>query len=334
VSALTLTNSGAAAGFYNLTLFGQTVDKEKSLEFTWKIDTASPSAPQLLSPANNAVNQPARPTFTWNPAAQGSTYRLQVATDPGFSSIVLDVDNLPGTTYTPPADLSTSTQYFWRVRSANTCGTGSYSATFRFTTEAAPGDCGPGSTPVILHESDFETGTDGWAAAGGTQNLWARSTADKYSGIYSFFAPNLASVSDQRLQSPPISLPADESPLSFAFWNRYAFESNSTCYDGGILEITTNGGTTWTQVPNSAMLTQPYNGTISGSYSNPLGGLQAWCHSIPWTRAIVDLNAYAGETVQLRFRLGTDTSVMSATGWYVDDVKVQSCQAAPATARS
>ena len=39
---------------------------------------------------------------------------------------------------------------------------------------------------------------------------------------------------------------------------------------------------------------------------------------------MVDLDAYAGQTVQFRFRLGTDTSV-SREGWYIDDVKVQSC---------
>jgi serine protease AprX len=328
-SALTLANSGAAPGSYTLILDGVSIDKVHSLDFTWKIDTASPGTPLPQTPANNAVNQPPKPTFTWNPAAQGSTYRLQAAIDPAFTNLVVDVEGLSDTSFVPASDLNTGTQYFWRVRASNACGTGSYSPTFRFTTLAAPGDCGPGSTPIILHQTGFEDGPDGWAAVGGTQNEWALSTSDKYSGIYSFFGTNPSSVTDQRLHSPSIALPPDQSPLSLSFWNRYAFDNDFTCYDGGILEVTTNGGTTWSQVPNSAMLTMPYNGTVGSGWSNPLGGMPAWCFSKPWTRAVVDLNAYAGQTVQLRYRIGTD-SVMSATGWYVDDVKVQSCQAAPA----
>jgi hypothetical protein len=43
-----------------------------------------------------------------------------------------------------------------------------------------------------------------------------------------------------------------------------------------------------------------------------------------WKKAVVDIDAYAGQTARFRFRLGSDTSV-SREGWYVDDVLVQSC---------
>ena len=39
---------------------------------------------------------------------------------------------------------------------------------------------------------------------------------------------------------------------------------------------------------------------------------------------VADLDAYAGQTARFRFRLGSDSSV-SREGWYIDDVKVQSC---------
>ncbi len=61
--------------------------------------------------------------------------------------------------------------------------------------------------------------------------------------------------------------------------------------------------------------------------SNPLAGLQAWCGDPQdWLNSIVDINTYAGQTVQFRFRVGTDSSV-SREGWSIDDVVVQSCQA-------
>ncbi len=39
---------------------------------------------------------------------------------------------------------------------------------------------------------------------------------------------------------------------------------------------------------------------------------------------MVDVSSYAGQIVKFRFRLGSDSSV-SREGWYIDDVKVQSC---------
>ena len=73
------------------------------------------------------------------------------------------------------------------------------------------------------------------------------------------------------------------------------------------------------------MATDPYDGPIDGGFSNPLIGFDAWCGDPQaWLRSVVDLDAYAGQTVQFRFRLGTDTSV-SHPGWDIDDVWVQSC---------
>ena len=43
-----------------------------------------------------------------------------------------------------------------------------------------------------------------------------------------------------------------------------------------------------------------------------------------WTRTVVDLTGLDGETVQFRYRIGTDSSV-AADDWHIDDVRVQSC---------
>ena len=65
---------------------------------------------------------------------------------------------------------------------------------------------------------------------------------------------------------------------------------------------------------------------VSSSFANPLAGKSAWCNQQDWTRSVVDVNAYAGSTVQFRYRLGSDSSV-SKDGWYLDDVSVQGCTA-------
>jgi hypothetical protein len=65
---------------------------------------------------------------------------------------------------------------------------------------------------------------------------------------------------------------------------------------------------------------------VSGSFSNPLAGKNAWCGVTSYMQTIADVSSYAGQTAQFRMRLGTDSS-SSTTGWDVDDVTVQSCQA-------
>ncbi|MEI2693057.1 MAG: hypothetical protein V9H69_26395 [Anaerolineae bacterium] len=130
--------------------------------------------------------------------------------------------------------------------------------------------------------------------------------------------------------SPAVALPTGENPVVLKFWHVPNLENSGTtaCYDGGILEVSSDGGTTWTQVPNANLLVGPYTGAISGSFSNPLAGLQAWCSATTTTyrQTIADVSAYAGQTVQFRLRIGSDSSV-GRPGWDVDDVMVQSCTA-------
>lgn len=324
-SQLSLSNVGTVTpGAYAVEIVGigtPTPTHTATLQLT--LFNALPGAPTLLSPTNGAMNVSATPTFTWSDAGS-SSYLLEVATDIGFSNIVYSA-NVSGTSHTAGAALNTSTTYFWRVRGSNTCGDGSYSAVFIFTTEAAPGDCGPGTAPNVIYEYGFESGDGGWTTSG-TGNTWALSTANPHSGQSHFHGNGVATISDQRLASPAVVLPTGENPVTLEFWHAPYLEVNPPgCYDGGILEISNNGGSTWTQVPNANLLVGPYTGVVSSGFSNPLAGLQAWCGTnATYFNTIADVSAYAGQTVQFRMRLGTDSSV-SRPGWDVDDVTVQSC---------
>jgi hypothetical protein len=269
---------------------------------------------------------PVRPTFTWGAAAQASTYRLEVSASAGFGVLLIDQSGIAGTSFTPAADLPSNTILYWRVTATNPCGTGAVSSVFSFGTVALPGDCGIGTTPQVVYSENFDAGAGGWTHSG-TGDTWALSTARSHSAPNAFLGVDVVSVSDQRLVSPPIVLPAGGG-LTLQFWNDQTFEDNPPgCYDGAILEVTTDAGTTWTQVPNAALQTDPYNGAVSGSFSNPLAGLSAWCGDPQaWLNSIVDLTAWAGSTVQFRFRIGTDTTAGRVPhGWYLDDVKVQAC---------
>ena len=57
-----------------------------------------------------------------------SSYDIQVASDPAFTTIVASASGLTSTSYTPGAPLTPATAYYWRVRANNICGGSSYSA--------------------------------------------------------------------------------------------------------------------------------------------------------------------------------------------------------------
>ena len=322
----TMTISGATVGVYNFNVVGTAAGPNvHQAPVGLTVQAAAPGAPVLTAPANGALNVPAAPTFTWNAVAGATTYSIQVATDAGFTNVVASATGLTGTSWSG-ASLNTNTMYYWRVEATNACGTGTYSSVFNFSTVAAPGDCAAGTVPNILYQYGFESGASGWTSSG-TGDTWALSTANPHTGTSHYHANDPAAVSDQRLASPAVALPTGQNPVVLKFWHLPNLENITAggCYDGGILEVSTDAGATWTQVPAANLLAGPYTGAVSTSFSNPLAGLQAWCGATSYFNTIADVSAYAGQTAQFRMRLGSDTSV-SDTGWDVDDVTVQSCQ--------
>jgi hypothetical protein len=159
-------------------------------------------------------------------------------------------------------------------------------------------------------------------------NAWRRETV----GVeHRFHAPDGAGISDQFLVSPPMSVAASGT-FSFTFRHAYAFETDGGVhYDGGVLEITENGGATWTDIGSSA--SPGYGGTIFTGAGNPLAGRSAFVATSPSWPALIPVTvnlgtAYAGKTVQIRFRLGTDPAATD-DGWHVDDIAVANLTSPP-----
>ncbi len=328
-STLTIGNTGDVdPGAYALTINANSIDQSRSVVRHLNVSTAEPDAALLQLPANNATNVATSPTLIWQAADQASSYRVEVATDIGFSNVVVDITtvDLTASIQTP---LDSNTLYFWRVTADNVCGTGSSSTVFRFKTTPAPGDCADDSVASTVFEETFAGGLGAFSTAGSTGNsTWAISSlAGSPSGGNTIKATDISSISDQRLTSPIIDLPANASPLTLQFWNFQEIESsNSGCFDGGILEISNDDGATWTQLDDSDLLVGPTDGTISSEYQNPLSGREAWCGDArPWENYIVDVTGYAGEAVRLRWRLGTDSSLGRPIGWHLDDIRVRAC---------
>lgn len=330
-SALNLTlNAGVAAGLNTVTVQGSSGEQVRTVDIELTVATQTPGAATPVAPANGAGNVILQPTLSWTAGAQASTYTVEVATDMAFSNIVFTGNVTSGTNIAVTSALASNTTYFWRVRPANICGAGENSTVFSFRTQPAPGDCAEGAVATTVYSEDFSGGVGGFTVSGtGAQN-WALSTVrpSPGSGGNAMLAVGIATVSDQQLTSPAIALPTDQQPLTLRYQNWRNIENNGAtgCYDGGLLEISVNGGE-FTQLTGPALLNDPYRGPISGAFGNPLAGRHAWCEPNPgrdYANTLVDLSPYAGSSVRLRWRLGTDTSA-AREGWYVDDVQVQSC---------
>ena len=160
----------------------------------------------------------------------------------------------------------------------------------------------------------------GWTTAtSGAQSAWVTSTSSRDTAPNSAFSRDPASVGVNELDSPAFTLPAGSAQLSFR--HNYGLE---TRYDGGVLEIKIGGGA-WTDIlmAGGSFVSGGYNYTLSSLYSNPLAGRQAWSGtSGGFITTLLNLPpAASGQTIQLRWRCGSDNSV-SATGWYVDTASV------------
>jgi len=317
--------SGAATGSYPAEVEANSTSGVKTAPLDLRLFDADPAGPTLQAPNDGAIDLPAEVSFSWAGVAQGLDYRLEVATDPGFGNVVADVATRD---LSASVMLDTATAYFWRVTASNACGQEA-SAVFELRTAAEPGDCPFGQAADIHWIDDMESGTNGWTTQAllGT-DTWALEDSDSTSPIHSWRGLDIATTSDQLLISPPIELPAAVSPLTLQYYGKRDMEDGgSACYDGGLLEYTTDGGANWQQVDGARLLTNPYTGPIDDGFSNPLANRDGWCGRQDWTRTVVDLSGLEGETVQFRYRIGTDSSV-SADDWHIDDVRLQSCRVA------
>lgn len=175
------------------------------------------------------------------------------------------------------------------------------------------------STCDVYYEVFFdnvENETSEWTVShvGGTLD-WSRVTSSYYSAVKSWFAGDEAVVNDQYLVSPSIVVPSGG---YLTFWHRYLLEES---YDGGVVEISADGGATWTDL-GPRMEQNGYNATISTNYGSPIAGRQAFTgNSGGWVTTLVNVSSYAGQTVKFRFREADDRS-LELSGWWVDDIRV------------
>lgn len=148
-SVMTVSGTGAAGpGTSTIEVIGTSVEFQHTKDVALSIANAIPAAPQLIAPSNGANNVAVLPAFSWNASAQAISYDLQVASDAAFTNIVYSA-TVATTSHSITTALSQVTQYHWRVRAANACGTGQFSNAFSFVTQPVP--------PILLVDDDNNT---------------------------------------------------------------------------------------------------------------------------------------------------------------------------------
>ncbi|MEN1728916.1 MAG: beta-propeller fold lactonase family protein, partial [Pseudomonadota bacterium] len=160
---------------------------------------------------------------------------------------------------------------------------------------------------------------------------WTSTDTRAASGAQSYFVPNTPGVALKFLeleQTAPIASAAD---LTLSFKHIYSLDWATSCYDVGVLEISTDGGTTWVDVLDAGGVFDAggYDGVQNGLESNPLNGRAGWCRNSPgWGSGAfndveVDLSAvdFSNGSLLVRFGLGEGSS-FGNPGWWIDDIRL------------
>ena len=263
----------------------------------------------------------------WNPGSQvcGSAapvynvYRSTTAGfEPGPSNRIATC--VAGTSFTDAGALASGTSYVYVVRAEDGSGTGG--GPCRGGTEDG-NEIRKTSTPQgPLVPVAFADGAEGAPLMTMGAPLWSQSTARAHSGARSYFG-NGNPLSTCSALTTPLLVPGpvgSPSVLSFYSWR----DNLENTYDGGVVEISTNDGASWTKLP----LTPDYPGLFGFDSSSCANTDQTPAkegftgNDAAWQGAyMADLTPYAGMASHIRFDLGTDPGV-SSVGWYVDDIAV------------
>ena len=140
-------------------------------------------------------------------------------------------------------------------------------------------------------------------------------------------------VSDKRLDSLAVLLPP--APLTLTFRHNFNLEASgedpNLGFDGGVLELSTDGGNTFQDIlaAGGSFVIGGYNRTISVDRGSPIAGRQAWSgDSEGFVTTAVSLPFNLPLNSRVRWRMASDMTG-SNEGWRVDTVDIFGCSNAP-----
>lgn len=187
-----------------------------------------------------------------------------------------------------------------------------------------------------LLTDDFESGSSqltGFPIKNGLVE-WRLTDIDAFKGSRSQFIPNDTTELDQGLVSIQSLRVEGENPtLSF----RHMYDTEYF-FDGGIVEVSTDGGFQFDYLPNDLFLTGGYD-TELDYFTFALPNTDGFTgDSEGWKVSYIDLSDYIGQDVLIRFRFGCDDAPIRPdpdnntrrvnaipepnTGWFIDNFEI------------
>ncbi len=233
----------------------------------------------------------------------------------GLLQNVMINDEIPaGTSYVPASATCPNTTVANGIISidlGNLASTDSMLCTYQLKVDDDP-------TSIILLQDDVESNNILWdeSSGGGASTTW-ETDDDAYQGDNAWFADNKGFVTDQILETKfEIAIESDNAALSF--WHKYDTETGS---DGGVVEISTNGGNNWFDV-NNYMYQNGYPGALQEDETSALSETPAFHgNSNGYIQTLVNLAAYENKDIKIRFRFATNEGG-GGDGWYIDNIRL------------
>ena len=125
------------------------------------------------------------------------------------------------------------------------------------------------------------------------------------------FIDDPAVVSDKRLDSTQLSF-LEGTSVRLTFRHKFNLEASdqnpSLGYDGGVLELSTDGGNTFQDIlaVGGSFVMGGYNCTISSDRGSPIAGRQAWSgNSGGFITTVMDVPAFQ-KLIRLRWRMASE----------------------------
>lgn len=174
---------------------------------------------------------------------------------------------------------------------------------------------------ALPYFQDFEDGDGGWVS-GGNNSSWELGTPEgtfidaAFSGVNAYVT-NLAGQYNNNeasfIESPCLNFSSLLIDPVLRFKQIYTTEN---CCDGGWVDISFNGGTTWTRLGTQGSGTNWYNNGNVNRWNGTSGP------ATQWRTAMHLLSGAAGEgSVKIRFFFGSDGSVVNE-GFGIDDIEI------------
>lgn len=122
-----------AEGVFNFAVIGNSSSFEQSALGQIVVVDDVPEAPALLEPGDGGGEISTLPILRWSDVDGASAYAVEISQTADFASVFYSAAE-SGTSHAVVRHLAFGATYYWRVRSLNACGEGSWSSVSMFTT--------------------------------------------------------------------------------------------------------------------------------------------------------------------------------------------------------